>query len=215
MNYIAVDTASGTLKVLVSYGGKTEYRSDISFKSASEKLLVLIDSALGELGAGIGDMDFFACVTGPGSFTGIRIGMATVKAFAYVTGKKIVPVNSLELLAACRPGDTTVAVADASNGMRYVAVYGRGGAEVMSPRAIGEKELCDFLSMVDEPHQIVADAVSGAGIADAFVPADFREAFRFTVENRVSGAVDGNLAEPLYIRKPQALADMERKNSGA
>ena len=212
MNYVALDTASGTLKVLVKYGDDYEYYSDVSFKSASEKMMPELDRALEAAGASLSDMDYFGCVTGPGSFTGIRIGMAAVKAFAYAFGKPVLPVNSLELLAACRPFDTTIAVADAGNGMRYVAVYDEKGGETMPPRALKAGELKEFLSMVDEPHAVVADAAAGEGLEDAVVPDDLKEAFARLMETHTDRLTDGNLVEPLYVRKPQAVLDLEKRN---
>ncbi len=213
MNYVAIDTASGTLKVLVKYGGGYRYYSDETFKSASEKLMVEIDFLLKKLGASLKEMDFFACVTGPGSFTGIRIGLATVKAFAYVFKKPVLPVNSLELLASYELSDTVVSVMDASNGMRYVAVYNDKGGEIMPPRVIEKNELAGFLSLVDEPHVIIADAVTGREIENAIVPVDLQSAFIRVVESNVKRLTDGNLVEPLYIRKPQAVVDLEKRES--
>ena len=66
----------------------------------SVKLMPLIDKVLTKTNTNIKDVDLFACDIGPGSFTGIRIGVSTVKAFIDVTNKKAVGVTSLEILAA-------------------------------------------------------------------------------------------------------------------
>ena len=65
----------------------------------SEGLFLYVEKALFECGMKIDDFDYYACVVGPGSFTGIRVGMATIKGFNKVAGKTIVPVNTFELLA--------------------------------------------------------------------------------------------------------------------
>ncbi len=65
----------------------------------SVKLMPLIDRVLKEIDLSIKDIDLFACDNGPGSFTGIRIGIATIKAFADVTNKKVIGISSLESLA--------------------------------------------------------------------------------------------------------------------
>ena len=65
-NYLAIDTASKVLKVLVCHNGKTSYFQCDDFKSASERLMPETDRLLREAGARPADMDFFACVTGPG-----------------------------------------------------------------------------------------------------------------------------------------------------
>lgn len=65
----------------------------------SVKLMPLVDKLLTNTNTSISDIDLFACDIGPGSFTGIRIGVSTIKAFLDVTNKKAVGVSSLEILA--------------------------------------------------------------------------------------------------------------------
>ena len=65
----------------------------------SIKLMPLVDKLLKETNTSIKDIDLFACDIGPGSFTGIRIGVSTIKAFIDVTDKKAIGVTSLEILA--------------------------------------------------------------------------------------------------------------------
>ncbi len=215
MNYLAIDTASESLKVLVSFGGRRGYYECGDFTAASVRLMPEVDRLLGECGAKLSDMDFFACVTGPGSFTGIRIGLATVKAFAYVCGKPTVGVTALELLAYnCKGEDPCVAVCDASNGMRYVAVYDGAMRELLSPRAISSDELDAFLAEIEEPHALVSDKRSSAGI-NSFVPENSGDAFAALVEAHAAEAADGNALVPLYIRKPQAERDLEKRNGTA
>lgn len=213
MNYIAIDTASQSLKALVSYNGKLEYYECADFRAASERLMPELDKLLAAVGAKPSDMDFYACVTGPGSFTGIRIGMATVKAFAYACGKPVLPVTALELLAYNnREAETAVAVCDASNGLRYVAVYDNAMRELMSPRCLDAAQLKEFLSTIDEPYAVYADGRVAGEIERATCPSDFRDAFVRAVEENNDRLVDGYELEPLYIRKPQAECDLEKKN---
>ncbi len=65
----------------------------------SETLLPMIEFALGTLSLEVSDIDIFACSCGPGSFTGVRIGAATVKGLAFSTGKPCIGVSTLEALA--------------------------------------------------------------------------------------------------------------------
>ena len=210
-NYLAIDTASKVLKVLVCHNGKTSYFQCDDFKSASERLMPETDRLLREAGARPADMDFFACVTGPGSFTGIRIGMATVKALAYACSKPVCAVTALELLAYNTIGaETAVAVCDASNGMRYVAVYDDKLREIMSPRCLTSEEPTDFLAEIDEPYIVRADGAVVGEIPRAECPTDYKDAFISAVERASEHLIDGNALEPLYIRKPQAERDLEQ-----
>ncbi len=214
MNYLAVDTASKILKVLVSFNGKREYFQCADFKAASVSLMPEVDRLMKASGATLDDMDFFACVTGPGSFTGIRIGMATVKAFAYVTSKPVVSVTALELLAYNNSGEeTALAVCDASNGMRYVAVYDDKMRMIMPPRCLSAGELSEFVETVDEPYGIYTEAELADELPSAKVPEDFEKAFALAVEHNSADAKSGNAVEPLYIRKPQAERDLEAKHA--
>lgn len=65
----------------------------------SETLLPMVESALRVTGYGVSDIDLFACTAGPGSFTGVRIGAATIKGLAYGRGKPCVGVSTPEVLA--------------------------------------------------------------------------------------------------------------------
>jgi len=87
----------------------------------SENLMPLIKEALEKAKLTLREIDLIACCTGPGSFTGIRIGVASVKALAEVSNLKVADVTSLESLAknikeAC---DTKVSLIDARNNQCY------------------------------------------------------------------------------------------------
>ncbi|MBR6788942.1 MAG: tRNA (adenosine(37)-N6)-threonylcarbamoyltransferase complex dimerization subunit type 1 TsaB [Clostridia bacterium] len=211
MRYLAVDTASKSMKVLLVYDDKKTYVELSDFKVASVSLMPTIDRCLSELDVKLSDLDFFACVIGPGSFTGIRIGMATIKAFAYVYSKPVVPVTSLELLAYNNSGeDTILSIMDASNGMRYVAVYDEKMNVLLPPSCLSTAELQEFLLTVDEPYGAYIDEILSSEIK-GIVPNNFEKAFSLAVENNFRSALDGNLLEPIYIRKPQAERDLEKK----
>lgn len=91
----------------------------------SATLMPAIDAALGMAKVGISDVEMFAVTIGPGSFTGLRIGLATVKAFAAVGRRPVVPATSLEVLAAAFPFSerSVFPVIDAHKGEVYGALY--------------------------------------------------------------------------------------------
>ena len=93
--------------------------------SHAEYLLPNIDHLLEQTGLTIKDFDAFAVSIGPGSFTGLRVGVSTAKAFAYSSGKKIIPVSSLKALAyPHRHQDKAlVACREARRNEVYLAIY--------------------------------------------------------------------------------------------
>ena len=100
MKILAVDSSSLTGSVALCRGESLVAESLLNVRSThSEKLLKQIDLLLGEADWKLEDLDLLTVVTGPGSFTGLRIGIATVKGLAQVLNKPFVPVSSLQAVA--------------------------------------------------------------------------------------------------------------------
>lgn len=100
MKILAIDTSSKVCSVAITEDTKkiVELHSDDE-RTHSVKLMPLIDEAFHSSGLTLNDMNLLACSLGPGSFTGVRIGISTVKAFTDVTNIPVVGVSSLEGLA--------------------------------------------------------------------------------------------------------------------
>ncbi len=90
-----------------------------------------------------GDVDLFAAASGPGSFTGVRIGLAAIKGLASVLGKSAAGVSSLAALAEFGTGGLRVPVIDARRGEVYAAVYDGAG------RAIAEEAVIPFPRLLE------------------------------------------------------------------
>lgn len=99
MNILAVDTTTKSASVSVKTENSLYIDKVENEVTHSEKLLPLIDKVLIDANIDISKITNFACINGPGSFTGIRIGLATVKALAQVKNLDIFSINSLELIA--------------------------------------------------------------------------------------------------------------------
>ena len=116
----------------------------------SEMLLPMIESILGELGMGVSDIDMFALSEGPGSFTGVRIGAATVKGLAFDRQKPCVGVSSLEALAYNFIDECGIVASamDARRSQVYTAIFrvDHGNIErLCEDTAIPVDELCGML----------------------------------------------------------------------
>lgn len=126
MNILAVDTTTKIANSTILCKDNIFSKSIDNEITHSEKLLPLIDDILNNSSTTLKDIDLFAVTTGPGSFTGIRIGLATIKAFAKVYSKKIYAVNSLEVMAYSKITnniDYIVSMMDARNSRVYYTVY--------------------------------------------------------------------------------------------
>lgn len=96
MNSLYIDTTKSITFLILQTGNKVINKTISSPKKVSENLLLEIENLLLENKIELKDLDILGCVKGPGSFTGIRVGLATIKAFSTATNKKIVEVNSFE-----------------------------------------------------------------------------------------------------------------------
>jgi tRNA threonylcarbamoyladenosine biosynthesis protein TsaB len=128
MLLLAVDTADRTGSLAVLRGSQLAgVISTTSDETYSSRLFHQLDFLLGELRIKTGDFDLFAVAGGPGSFTGLRVGLAAVKAWSEVFSKPIVAVSGLEAVAAqARPvaqGELIAPVLDAHRGQIYAALY--------------------------------------------------------------------------------------------
>ena len=100
MKILAIDTSSKVCSVAILEDNEVINEKHIENElTHSQKLMPMIDEILKECKLSLSDFDLYACSIGPGSFTGVRIGVSTVKAFCDVTNVKVIGVSSLESLA--------------------------------------------------------------------------------------------------------------------
>lgn len=98
MNTLIIDTTRKLAKILISKDDK-HFVFDMSDKiKHSEGLFLYLEKALSETKLKISDFDVLSGVVGPGSFTGIRVGMSVIKGFNQVINKQVVPINVFEVL---------------------------------------------------------------------------------------------------------------------
>ena len=101
MNILMIDTSGPACGVAVMKDGQIVCELQLtSGKTHSQRVMPMVDQALSMCEMGIGDIDLFGAVAGPGSFTGVRIGVSSVKALAHAAGKPCIGVDALEALAA-------------------------------------------------------------------------------------------------------------------
>ena len=130
---LALDTASPTVSVAVGRDGRCLAARSVELRRSSEALLRLVDEALGEAGVALRDLDGIVALRGPGSFTGLRVGLATVLGLHQALGVAATAVPTHDVLEvaarAVRPdGDgRAAAVVDALRGQWFTRIFGLSG----------------------------------------------------------------------------------------
>lgn len=126
MKILAVETSTIIGGVAILDDDKLIAEGRLGIKSIhSERLMCHIDFLLKSSRLELSDIDFFAVSVGPGSFTGLRVGISTVKGLAFATNKMIAPVSSLEALAlnVVETDHYICPVIDARKGEVYTSIY--------------------------------------------------------------------------------------------
>jgi tRNA threonylcarbamoyladenosine biosynthesis protein TsaB len=112
--------------------------------SRNEKLLPAIDWLLAESGIDRRDIELFASTRGPGSFTGVRIGLATIQGLALALGRPVCAMSTHEAIALGDPDPVRIAIVDdAGRGEFYMSVF-EGHAEVVAPRLANAEQRAEL-----------------------------------------------------------------------
>ena len=203
--------------------------SQCSALTHSRTLLPMAEDMLKNAELTIGDVDLFAVAHGPGSFTGVRIGVSTVKGLAWAANKPCVGVSTLEAMAwhGLAAGGVVCPVMDARRSQVYNALFEiRDGRPVRlcEDRPIALEELAPQLKELDRPAFLVGDgaAITAKYLESAGIP--FRTApenlvwqsawgVAMAASDRTPGTADSLL--PVYLRLSQAERErQERMNAG-
>ena len=123
-----------------------------------------IEALLAEAGCALGDVDAFAALSGPGSFTGIRVGLSAVKALAEAAGKPVLAVSNLEALAFGGAGAVRAVMLPGRRGDVFGAVYDAELRPLLKERQEPEEA---FLARVREMGTEPAVAETGRPLAEA------------------------------------------------
>ncbi len=221
MNILALDTSGPVAGVAILKGGEAAYEAiAVNRFTHSVSLMPMVEEAFLHAGLTVSDIDLFAVTAGPGSFTGVRIGVSTVKGLAHGANKPCVAVNALKALAAGIPyfEGTICPIQDARAGQVYGAAFAAGlpPNRLMEDAALKLNEYLQRLNEFPGPYLFVGDGVNvhQAIIEDClkdqarFAPAHCRFLRPLSVavlaERYQDQAVDYLSLMPYYLRAPQA-----------
>ncbi|MCL2854119.1 MAG: tRNA (adenosine(37)-N6)-threonylcarbamoyltransferase complex dimerization subunit type 1 TsaB [Defluviitaleaceae bacterium] len=213
MNILAIDTSGGTSTVAISSSGVILGEIVVACgKTHSQTLMPAITTLLETCGMDKGDLGLLACVTGPGSFTGLRIGAAVAKGLAFALGLKIVPVSALDALAynAIQQNALTVPIMDARRNQVYAAIYNQNLEYIMPPVAC---EIGEVLAKLHASAVFLGDGVdvhkaailhAGHAIAPPHLLLQRASATAMLAYRSQHKALNAEGFELMYIRQSQA-----------
>lgn len=182
----------------------------------SASLMPMVEAALNAAGKEIGDLDAVAAVTGPGSFTGVRIGVATAKGLAHGAGLPCIPVDALEALSESAGAFDGIVcpIQDARAGQVYGAAF-RQGERLTGDAPMKLEEYLDTVYALGDRFLFIGDGapVHREAIAARLgAKAEFAPAFRSYLRPSAAGAIalrKGKSTDYLglqatYLRPPNA-----------
>ncbi len=186
----------------------------------SRTLLPMVEDMLRNSGLAVREMDALAVAAGPGSFTGLRIGIATVKGLAWAADKPCVPVSTLEAMAwpLAHMEGIVVCAMDARRQQIYNAVFRAGGGSLVrlrEDRAVSLEDAARDLAELEGPLMVVGDGaglcldfLTGRGIACTSAPGHLRLQSAVGVGmaawRSMDRAVSAQELAPVYLRLSQA-----------
>ena len=226
MKILAIDTSSFPASVSICDDGVILGEYVIrNQRKHSQNIMVMTERLFCDLGIDISEIDVFAVTVGPGSFTGLRIGISTVRALAQAMKKPVVAVNTLMALAynLSSVDNVIVPMLDARRDEVFTAAYKFSDGEICEVTApcvmtiveINEKYEGQNIIFVGDGVLMHKDELCETGFD--FAPSQLMEtrasalaiaAFKKAQKGEIT---DFNAVQPLYLRKSQAEREYERK----
>lgn len=220
MRILAVETATlvGGIAIVDEMGLISEIRLNVSVEH-SERLMPAIEHLLKESGLTINDIDAFAVSAGPGSFTGLRVGLATVKGLSFATQKPVIAVSTLEAMAWHFPYARypVCPVLDARRRQVFTALYRWKDGDFIAlrePSVVDREKFVEFIQEMVSSEEVILTGnghvfykdIDGFLIppADKLVPSVSNVGLlglRLAKLNRFSDPLS---LIPIYLRKSQA-----------
>lgn len=232
MNILAIDTSGPVAGCCVMADGRVRHLIAMEHGlTHSQTIMTAVDQALTASDMSCADIDLFAAVAGPGSFTGVRLGVCAAKGFAHAAGKPCCAVHALEALSMNLAGfDGLVCpILDARRGQVYCAAFDVSSG--MPVRALEDDAVAleEFAAKLPKDRRLafVGDGV-GVNAAklrallgeNAFIPPANLTSLRtdavcILAENAKDTWVEARKLSPVYLRRPQAERErMEKLKNG-
>jgi tRNA threonylcarbamoyladenosine biosynthesis protein TsaB len=203
---LAVETALGACSVAVLEDEAILFhRFEEMARGHAEALAPMVETALRESGLGFAALDRLAVTTGPGTFTGQRVGLAFMRGLRVALKRPLIGVTTLEAMAAATQSARAAAIHDAKRDEAYLLLWSDG-------EAVSEPAVMPFAEAVEKIRQHGACALAGTGavaahqaLGSAFTLTDIRQPDALWVARLARLRAAPDLAPaPLYLRAPDA-----------
>lgn len=219
MRVLAIDTSTMISTVTVSEDRKIIGDFNVNQeKTHSESLVPMVENLLSLLGLKISDIDIFAVAKGPGSFTGLRIGMTIAKTFAQVKDKKLIPVSTLKALCLNSSNKYKASMLDARGKRVYAGLFDENLKEIVKEDLYNIDDfakLCNdtglSFDLVSEVSQKYADKFKNAKVLDFSYTSCIGKNLCKLVEDKKDEEFELFKMVPNYLRKSQAQRDREKR----
>lgn len=228
MNILMIDTSGPACGVAIAREGRLVCDMQlVSGRTHSQRVMPMVEAALAMSDMAVSDIDVFGAVTGPGSFTGVRIGVSTAKGLAWGAQKPAIGVSTLEAMAyhglAAGEGALVCAAMDARRSQIYNALFEiRGGKPVRlcEDRAISLAELGEELGKMQKSVFLVGDGAQlcyniclDMGIPAVLAPGNLVSQSAWGVAMAAFGQTPAPAEEllPVYLRLSQAERERQAR----
>lgn len=231
MRIAAIDASTLSAGVALLEDDHLVYEAELQVGlTHSQTLMPMVEEAFAMAEWTPADVDVYAAVAGPGSFTGVRIGVSTVKGLAQAVGAKTIAVGTLEVLAMGVPcfGGLCVPLLDARREQVYTAAYAWQEdtvQEVLPPQALALEDWIEVLSQREENLVLCGDGAAAYGtrvksalqgrvtLAPAHVMMQRPAACAVLARQKAlrKETMEAEALLPIYVRGASALTIEERK----
>lgn len=216
MNILALDTALGACSAAVISDGEIFSAYELRSREHAEAIMPMISQVMEQASLGYEALGAIAVTTGPGSFTGVRVGVSTARGLALATGLPLIGINSLDVMAhmALEKIDTGFdamgIVVDARRSEVYMSLYNDEGEVISVPAALSPEQAVETLPdkgqvvLAGSGGVLVADAASNMELSIDCVQSELQpDAVSLAEMALTRSPVEGPLS-PLYLRPPDA-----------
>lgn len=205
MNFLFIDTTCSYITISIGVNNKiTFFYHEYVEKDIASKVLPIIKDGIKQSNITLNDLNKIFIVNGPGSFTGIRVGVTVAKTIAWALNKTIIPISSLELMATTNTEKKyIVPMIDARRGNVFSGIYDKNLKVIKKDSLINLNELKEKLN--DDYELVSYDEITGSVNPKIDI-------LKIIYKHLNDNGVNPHSLNPNYLKLTEAEEKMERKD---